>query len=234
MKWSNVTLAQFQQTDDINRKNLSDIDKVLYSICVLFDMTEYELNNHDPEKVVKMMAEVKKLYESPMKEMPYRQIGKYVIIYDVSVITLGQYAELVYFFSNPIKNAHYILASMSKIWKRKYVTINHRRRAEYFLKQPVEKVIGSLKAIRESFEAFNLEYQRLFGVDTEVSGNVQDDEFNKRYGWIYSATQVAEHERITLDAAFGLPVRQAFNVLAYIKAKSKYEAQQLKKIKPVT
>ena len=81
----------------------------------------------------------------------------------------------------------------------------------------------------ESFTEFNKEYKNLFGIDKEVAGDVQDIEFNKRYGWIYSATQVADYEKITLDETFALPVRRAFNALAYLKAKGKYDYDQLRK-----
>jgi len=40
---------------------------------------------------------------------------------------------------------------------------------------------------------------------------------------------VAEHERITLEQAFDLNVRQALNDLSYLKAKRNYDEQQLKK-----
>jgi len=40
---------------------------------------------------------------------------------------------------------------------------------------------------------------------------------------------VAEHERITLEEAFDLNVRQALNDLSYLKAKRQYDEQQLKK-----
>lgn len=113
------------------------------------------------------------------------------------------------------------------------MTSDHRLKADYFLTQPVEKVIGALNVIQDNYSRFNSEYKQLFGLDKDVAGDVQSDEFNKRYGWIYSATQVKDHEGITLDEAFALPVRQAFNALLFLKAKGKYEMEQLRKSKPV-
>jgi len=40
---------------------------------------------------------------------------------------------------------------------------------------------------------------------------------------------IKEHEGITLEQAFNLPVRQALNALAYLKSKGLYEEEQLKK-----
>lgn len=237
MNWNNITLGKYQQIDKINGGDLSDIDKVLFSTCVLFDMTEYELNNTDPRKAVKMMAKMQSIFETPFSPKAFTKIGRYVISYDVSKMTFGQYIELAFFFADKTKvtqYAHYIMATISRQWPRKHTAKDHRKKANYFLIQPVESVIGGVNRIADSFNQFNTEYKGLFGVDKNVSGDVQDEEFIKRYGWIYSATQVAQHEGVTLDAAFALPVRQALNDLAFIKAKGKYEADQLRKLNKST
>lgn len=223
MNWNNISLFKFQQIDAINAKSIDDIDKILYTTCIVFNMTEYQLDNTDPQKALKLTSKVSKIFENLFEPKPFKRIGKYFINYDVSKITLGQYIELSFFLStNQIQNAHYALASVTN---RKY---DHRKKADYFLHKPITKIMGSLKLIIERFSAFNKEYNDLFGLDKEVSGDVQTNSFNKRYGWIYSASQIAEYERISLEQAFSIPIRQAFNDLAYLKAKTKYEAEQLK------
>jgi hypothetical protein len=49
------------------------------------------------------------------------------------------------------------------------------------------------------------------------------------YGWIYQTELVATFERITLEEAYELPALQFLNDLAYLKSKSEYEAEELKK-----
>jgi hypothetical protein len=89
--------------------------------------------------------------------------------------------------------------------------------------------MASLKEFAERFNEFIGTYNSLFGLDKDMFDQGQQvDRFNKQYGWIYSATVIAEHERITLDQAFGIPIRQAFNDLIYLKAKGRYEAEQHK------
>lgn len=235
MNWSKITLGKFQQLDEINNRDLPDIDKVLFSTCIVFDMTEYELDNTDPKKAMKLMSTMQSIFETPLNAKAYNKIGKYFINYDISKMTFGQYIELAYFLTPnekkeiDIHKAHYVMATISCRWLRKHASNEHRKKADYFLGQPVEKIFGSLNRIGEAFMEFNKEYKGLFGVDKEVTGDVQDDTFNKRYGWIYSASQVAEYERITNEEAFELSVRQALNDLAYLKAKGKYEAEQLRK-----
>jgi hypothetical protein len=51
----------------------------------------------------------------------------------------------------------------------------------------------------------------------------------QRYGWIYQATLIAEHERIKLEDVYEMPTIQALNDLSYLKAKNAFDADQMKK-----
>lgn len=233
MNWSNISLAKFQQIKEVNKQDISDIDKVLFSVCIIYDITEFELDNTAPKKVLRMSEIVSKVFESPFNPKAKRKIGRYFISYHISKMTFGQYVELAFFLQEPEKHAHYIMATVSKKWLRGHSAKDHRKKANYFLTHPVTDIMGGVSLIKDRFEEFNKEYDKLFGIDKSVAGDVEDEEFNKRHGWIYSATQVAQHEGIKLDDAFALPVRQALNDLVFIKAKGKYEADQLRKNKPV-
>ena len=59
----------------------------------------------------------------------------------------------------------------------------------------------------------------------DVSGN-----FMQRYGWIYQATIIAEHERIRLEEVYELPTIQALNDLSYIKSKNAFDKEQMKQV----
>jgi hypothetical protein len=50
----------------------------------------------------------------------------------------------------------------------------------------------------------------------------------RKYGWIYQATIIADHERIRLDEVYELPTIQALNDLAYLKSKSAFDREQMK------
>lgn len=232
--WNKINLYKFQQIDLINSNdNLIEIDKLLHSTCIVFGMTEYQLDNTDKKKAAKLVSKVSKIFSSDFKQQVCKRIGWYVINYDISKLTFGQYVELSYFLSNGgIHSAQYVLASVSHLPFFKNNAAKHRAKSEYFLTTPIRKVVGSLELITKNFIAFNKEYSTLFGLDASSNdNNQQEDLFNKRYGWIYCASQIAEYERITLEQAYQLPIRQAFNDLAYLKAKGKYEAEQLKNTK---
>jgi hypothetical protein len=226
MNWNKITLFKFQQIDEINSRDVSDLDKLLFTTCVVFDLTEFQLDNKPLKDANKLIGKVKAIFESEFTPLPEKKIGRFKINYDPARLTFGQYIELSFFLqSKPIQKAHYLFSSIASPDADK-----HRERADYFLTQPISKIIGSLSFFIEKFKDFNNEYKSLFGLDKESGGKeAQGDLFNKRYGWIYAASQVAEYERITLDEAFALPIRRAFNDLAFLKAKSKYDAEQLKR-----
>lgn len=231
-KWSKISLYKFQQIEAINAsKEYDDLNKVLFSTCVVFDMTEHQLDTAGAKKAKKLIDKVERIFSAEFQPIAAERIGKHRIEYDVAAMTFGQYIELSFFLQGEVAKAHYSLASISRIRFRRYTTDGHRARAECFLGQPAEVAIGSLKALMANLEKFNREYAGLFGLDGQAyDPEAERDPFNKRYGWTYSASCVAEYERIPLDQAFALPVRQALNDLSYLKAKVTYEAKERDKI----
>jgi len=224
MKWKDVSVFKFQELEKIGARTDIDLfEKSLLSVCIAFGLTPEELNNKGIKRVNTLIAKLEKVFVKPFDPQAPKRIGRYFLNYDPAKMTFGQYVELAYFLQYPMKNAHYVLATIS----RKMIMKNHPRRAEYFLGKRVDQVYGAMMLLRERFSRFNQEYSTLFGLSENASA--AEDFFNRRYGWTYSATMVAAHEGITLDKTFLLPVRQALGDLAYLKAKGIYEAEQIKK-----
>lgn len=224
-KWDKITLHQFQQIEGINsRADLGEMDKLLFTTCIVFGLTEFELDNMKVRKATKLIEKVSSVFASEFKQTVCKKLGGYEIEYDPSRLNFGQYIDLAFFLQNPLPNAHRALASIVST-----DAAAHRERAEYFLSLPVRGALGTLGEFSTRLAAFNKEYGSLFGVDEEVHGHgASTDLFIKRFGWIYSAEKVAEYERISLEAAYALPVRRALNALVYLKARIKYESEQLK------
>lgn len=233
--WNKISLYKFQQIDAINsRKDLSDIDKTLYSTCVVFDMTEYQLDNAGMNTVARMTSQVGKIFSSPLQSVAVKRLGRYFLNYNLESMRFGQYIEISHYLSGkPTVNDHKILASISNTWFGKNHSKDHQKKADYFLSQSVLKVVGCVALIRDRYQAFNEQYKSLFGLEADVHGETaQYDPFNKRYGWIYCASTIAEYERITLEEAYDIPIRQALHDLTYLKARGKYELEQFKKNNP--
>lgn len=225
--WEDISLYKFQRIDEINsRTGVDELDKMLFITCVVFEMTEYQLDNKPVKKAQRLISQVSRIFATPFDPPVAKKIGRYKINYDPSKLTFGQYIGLSFFLQeSPVKIAHYALASLVSPDEE-----THRERADYFLYQPVIKIIGSLSHFIERFVDFNKRYKDLFGLrEDQQAERVESDPFNKRYGWIYSASQIADFEKITLRQALLLPVTDAFDNLTYLKAKARYDSEQLKR-----
>ncbi len=218
-----LTLEKFKAIDAISAdKSLSEIDRTLYCLCALYDYAPEELDKEDPLKVVKMVAKLEKVFKFKISAPAI--IGIYKINYNISSITFGQYIELSYFFQfNAVDKSNYILASVAKT----FIKRSHSKIAAYFSNKPVGAVTGAMGKIKAAYATLNKEFGALFGLDEDVHPEANSDSFksyfNNRYGWIYSAEIVAAYERISVEQAYKLPVKQALNDLVYLKAKQKYE-----------
>jgi len=80
-------------------------------------------------------------------------------------------------------------------------------------------------------ERFNKQFGALFGERVESEGDevegVEDD-FGKRFGWIFNAKKAADFENITLDECYELGVVQFLNDLIYLKEYESHERRMIK------
>lgn len=222
-KKKEISLFKFQQIDEyMSRKDLDEQEKLFFTVCVVYDFTEYELDKMDIRKVWKLINKVNKVFEKELHPKPMDQIGAYEPNYDPNTYTLGQFISLSAYTQAYVKHAHRILGVITGDAETTF------ERADYFLEQPMDKTVGSIKFFLGNFKQFLSKYKSLFGLGDE--SEVSDGHpFQKNWGWIYSATKVAEHNRVTLEEAMQLNVRQAFGDLAYLKAKDSFDAEQIKK-----
>jgi hypothetical protein len=207
---------------------MEDIDKILYTIVALTNSTENEIDNCHPMIVMRFQRQLKKRFdELNQTRKECHKLKGFKFNYDIDNVTFGQYIEIQHFLKQGyMANIHLIAASICKKGK-----MNHKQRGEAILKLPMLPILWNVAKFLETFKEFNDSYKGLFGIE-----NMEEDElkpitnpFNDQYGWIYSAKKVAEFEGITLEKAFDLPVIQAFNDLAYLKAYQSYEAEITKR-----
>lgn len=228
MSWKKITLFKYQQIEEINaNEKYDELARALFTACVVFDLTEHEMDKKGAKGATKYINKVRKIFSSPVQPSAAKAFAGFRMLYDVSGFTFGQYVELAFFLQAPVKNAHFVLASCSRPPFRSYRTDGHKDRADRFLASNVEKALGAVQVIKDRFDALNKEYPHLFGLDdSSHSQKAKADSFNRRYGWTYSASAIAEYERVPLEQVYAMPVRQAFNDLAYLKEKVKYEIRE--------
>jgi hypothetical protein len=230
-KWEKISLLKFQQMQVIyDNPNYDDQDKVFHNICVAYDIEPAELNNGGFKNAYRLIQRFNRDFGTEPKFEPKNRIKKFQINYEPSQMAFGQYITLAFYLArNAVLNCHKILATITNEYGFKYNADTQQQREDYFLTRPVTEVVGSIKRIQDKYRQFNDGYKSLFGLNTDNAQETETDVFHKRFGWVFSATMVADHNRITLDQAYALPVRVAFNDLAYLKAKAAYDEKQFKR-----
>lgn len=183
------------------------IEQIGLIICELFGKTEDEVNNLTKKQFFAYSKKIEKIFSRVDKKKGFERFQT-----DATKITFGQFVEVMYFLKSPIDNLHFIMASLSSGGE-------HHERAERIRKSDIRCVLGEYKIFVDSFNKLLESYSGLF------EGEESDEEphpFIVQYGWIYSAKKIAEHEGITLDKAFELPIYQALNDMAFLKSEQSY------------
>ena len=216
-----MTLAEYQRIAGFWDSENDEVTQIALIVCDLYNLSYDEVNNMEPRKFLKLSKKVEKSFIGIDKKPFYRRIKLNV---DAFSITLGQFIEVQHFLKlGEIDSMHLVAAS---IWEDKR---EHKVKAEILLNKNIRYVLKDISAFLLSFANLLNSYKGLFEAEEQNLEGEEDAKVEKphpfieQYGWIYSAKQVAEHEGITLDKAFELPVLQAFNTLAYLKSYQSYQ-----------
>lgn len=231
MKWYDITLRQYQEIERINETQPDDLDRLAFVVCLLWGMSEEEVDNMGARKFLKCAAKVQRLFDSKPSVPWWRYRVSNKFITDATKITFGQFIEVQHWVkSGVVYNMHLLAASIHK------GNQPHHEKAEGMLERPAPVVMLAVGKFMESFDALVKSYAGLFELNTPVVDEdgdkpmkEQHHAFLDQYGWIFSATKVADHEGIKLEDAFNLPVVQALNDMSYLKSKQKYEEWLAKK-----
>lgn len=214
-----MTLKEYQRIAGFWSSENDEVTQIALIVCDYYDMSYDVVNNMDPKKFLKLSSKIEKMFTGIDQKPFYSRIK---LKTNAFAITLGQFIEVQHFLKmGEIDSMHLVGAS---IWEDRR---EHKLKAEILLNKNIRYVLKDVSSFLLSFAELLNSYSGLFEAE-----EIEDDEdakvekphpFIDQYGWIYSAKQVAEHEGITLDQAFELPVLQAFNTLAYLKSYQSYQ-----------
>jgi hypothetical protein len=212
-----MTLKQYQRIAGFYNQSDDEITQVALIVCDMFNLSHEEVDNIQPKEFIKYSNKVTKQFKKLGKK-PY--LGRLKLETDAKKITLGQFIEVQHFLKQgEIDAIHLVTAS---IWAD---LRQHDVKADLLLKKHIRLILADYTAFLQSFAELLQGYKGLFeSEEVEEDGKMEKPHpFIEQYGWIYSAKEVAQHEGITLDKAFDLPILQAFNALAYLKSEQSYQ-----------
>lgn len=158
MNWSNVTLWQYQQIQNVLSKKGDDteLDLAVKTLAILTNRTEAQIDSlsiADLKEQLKGIDFVTKTKPEP-KAKDFIKVGnkKYRCVYDIRQMPYARYIETKFFGSDITNNLHKIAASMVlpmkltwRGWKVvKYDASKHEEYAQDLLSAPFESVYGSV------------------------------------------------------------------------------------------
>lgn len=216
-----MTVGKYQQVYEISQTTLDDIERVATLICFVFNLDEDKVNNFSELQFLKYADKLNRKLST--KDRWYNWIKLQT---DASQITFGQFIETSYWLKNGVlENIHLVAASLVKNWNG----ISHQEKAERLLNRPIWSVLDQVNQFTESLNKLIKSYPGLFPQPPkpkpgeELPKEEKPHPFLEQYGWIFSATQVADYERIELDKVYSIPIIQALNALSYLKGKQQYD-----------
>lgn len=225
-----MKLQQFQKIHTIKESLFDDTDKIALIICEVYNFTPEQVDSFTSKKFLKYVNKVEKLFLKGFTK-PFTLFNRFET--DATKITFGQFIECQEWLKQqPIEVMHLVAASIFK-GKR----TNHKKVADKMLQTNVRLIVDDVMEFVDSLTKLIESYKTLF----ESADNEEEDlqELKKKaklkkhpfiefHGWEFSATQVAEHNKITLNAAYKLPIIEALNNLVFLKHKQEYEQIQSK------
>jgi hypothetical protein len=246
MTWSDVTVWQWQQIQQLNEKkdSLKEEDLIIDTVAILINKTRSQVLSLSERAIKKVIRDIEFLYlrEPKMRAVEYIRVGKqrFKCDYDAKFSDAGRYIEIKYFTPDLVNNLHRICASMVIPmkptlfgWKLiEFDPMKHEDYAETLLSAPFEVVFGSVIQKLNNIKNLDAGFKGLFNPDMkrdEDDGREVGSQFMKYFGWIYQAKLVAEHEGIKLDEVYKMSTVSFLNDLSYLSSKNSYETELRKK-----
>lgn len=214
-----MTVEQYQRVYKISQTTPDNIEQVAWMICEVFGKTYDQVENLTTDQFIQEHNKLNKQLE--IKEPKNNPVKLQT---DAFNITFGQFIECNYWLKGGLENnIHLVAASLIDLKGE------HQDKAKTVLGYSINTIYNQVNAFTDSLNNLIASYPGLFPPPPkprpgeELPKEEKPHPFLEQYGWIFSATQVADHEKIKLDDAYELPIMQALNDLAYLKGKQEYD-----------
>jgi hypothetical protein len=250
MTWKDINVFQWQQLYDLqsNVESMSEQEMSIKTIAILTNKTEQQIQDMSEKQFLKIAHKIKflqKQFDVKHVDYIYANGKRFKCQYDVKRMPAGRYIETKHFAASFTENLHRLAATMVIPQKRNWLGIwvdqpydpsSHEEYANDMLTAPITDVLGSVVFFLSSVQALDKSFKGLFDLgddedeDEQATVGNSVSGFMQRFGWIYQASIVAEHEKIKLEDVYDLMTIQFLNDLSYLKAKAEHDKAQLKKV----
>lgn len=223
-----MKLAEYQRLASLYDPSNDELSQIALIICDMFGLSYQEVDSLSARTFLKYSKKVSRAFGNVLKR-PWYIRNRFNT--DATKITLGQFVEVQHFVKmGEHESLHLIGASIHKA--RGKENYNHNKAADKLLNINVRYVLSDIKSFMLSYTELLKSYAGLFETDIEdVEEGAMPSKphpFIERYGWLFSARQVAKDAGVTLEQAMEMPIIEALNTLAYLKSEQSYVKWQSK------
>jgi hypothetical protein len=159
MNWSDVTIFQYQQMQNLFAKKESgdtELDIAVKTLAILTNRTEAQIDSLSVKELTNQLKEIEFVTNSEPQPKPadYIKVNgrRYRCVYDIRNMPYSRYIETKFFAEDTLNNLHKIGASMIRPMKKtwigwkldKFDASKHQDYAQDLLEAPFEQVFGSV------------------------------------------------------------------------------------------
>ena len=229
-----MKVKHYKQMHRIFSTTPDSVEQLGYVLMEVYGYTYEQVDSMDRFRFTMKVDKLKRAVERKEPKWPWRIRFEE----DATKLTFGQFIECQYWLQQGELPLVLDLVAASIMRDR----TDHKADAQRINELPIHHVLAPVNRFAVSLEALVQSYSGLFDKD-DVQEEEEEDlsspqmpsfgstshPFVEQYGWIFSATTVAQHEGLRLMQAFQLPVIQALNDMAYLKSKRKFDEWIAKK-----
>jgi hypothetical protein len=222
-----MTVREYQIVYKHNNNIKDEVERMAFIVMDLFNLPYSKVDSMSKRTFLKKVNKVTKKFKQTFKK-PFYCLLK--LETDATKINLAQFIEASYFLkSDPIPNLHFLAATLLKKKNKK-----HAVESEKMLNTNINYIMSDCVNFINSLQVLLMSYKGLFQIPDEEQERIiekpiiKSHPFVEKYGWIFSAKQVAEFEGIPLEKAYDLNIIHALNTLSLLKSKKDYEAYLMK------
>jgi hypothetical protein len=217
-----MTVEQYQICYAINNTVTDEVERLAMIICELYNLTPEQVDSMQGKQFIKYVSKMNKALNTDFKKPFYSRLK---LKTDAKTLTFGEFIECQYWLKQDAIEVLHLVAATLIIKKNK----DHEATANKVLKLNVNRILNDCLKFIEYKGLFEIKENDDEDFETfDKKEKLKTHPFIERYGWIFSAKQVAEFNGISINNAYELPILQALNDLSYLKSKQDYESKMNK------
>lgn len=228
---------------DITIQDYFDIQNIENELDLFTILTNLEtIDGIDMEDLLDIAANFSFIYTEPLVENLKIDSftlnnKKYYTYLDLKKLKTIQFVDLQNYLKDPIVNLHKIIAIVCVPRNKKYNNDYDLDELsnEFLSHMNIVLAYSLFKKLEETLKNLHSTFSSVFDIEEEDKEEEEEEKqtegFNKKWGWVYIGENVKNVIGQSLDYVWDMLIIEYMYYATYIKEKSKYDDDRIKKYK---